>query len=142
MIGISDEPLSDIQEVSEVPAGEIGELIVRGPVVTTEYVTRHEANALHKIRDRDGFWHRMGDVGYLDDVGRFWFCGRKTHRVVTAQGTMFTVMCEAVFNEHPAIYRSALVGIGEPGQQTPVLVVETWPEQRPGSPAARATADR
>ena len=55
---------------------------------------------------------------------RFWFCGRKSHRVLTAQGTMFTVPCEAIFNEHPQVYRTALVGVGNPGVQEPILVVE------------------
>ena len=90
IIDITDEPIVDISDTREVPAGEIGELIVRGAVVTREYVTRVEANALAKIADGDAVWHRMGDVGYLDDTGRFWFCGRKAHRVVTSEGTMFT----------------------------------------------------
>ena len=84
-----------------------------------------------------GFWHRMGDVGYLDAQDRFWFCGRKSHRLQTAHGTMFTIPCEAIINGHPAVYRSALVGIGQPGCQVPVVVVETWPEQRP-----KTTADK
>ena len=104
-------------------------MIVRGPVVTTEYVTRTESNALHKIKDGEGFWHRMGDVGYLDGE-RFWFCGRKSHRVITAAGTLYTIPCEAIFNQHPRVYRSALVGAGEPGRQRPVIFVEPWPEQR------------
>ena len=53
----------------------------------------------------------MGDVGYLDERGRIWFCGRKSHRVVTQAGTLFTIPCEAIFNTHPAVFRSALVGV-------------------------------
>ena len=95
-----------------MPEGEIGELIVRGPVVTDRYVTRVEANALAKIADGDAFWHRMGDVGYLDQQDRFWYCGRLSERVLTAAGPMYTVPCEAIFNRHPEVRRSALVGIG------------------------------
>ncbi len=143
IIRISDEPIADIAETESLPAGEIGELIVQGEVVTREYVTRTEANALHKIRDSNQFWHRMGDVGYLeplnagDDVvsARFWFCGRKAHRVITAEQTLFTIPCEAIFNQHPAIYRSALVGVGPRGTQRPVIIVEPWPEQFPVSVA-------
>jgi acyl-CoA synthetase (AMP-forming)/AMP-acid ligase II len=131
VIRIRDDAIGDLSEVEALPAGEIGELIVRGEVVTTRYVTRTEANALHKIRDGEGLWHRMGDVGYLDARDRFWFCGRKSHRLQTAHGTMFTVPCEAIINRHPAVYRSALVGIGQPGGQVPVVIVETWPEQKP-----------
>jgi acyl-CoA synthetase (AMP-forming)/AMP-acid ligase II len=137
VIRISDRPLSEIRDAEELPCGEIGELIVQGPVVTTEYVTDPDANRLSKIRDGEGFWHRMGDVGYLDGQDRFWFCGRKAHRVQTVRGTMFTVPCEAIFNQHAAIYRSALVGLGRPGCQTPVIVAEPWPEQRPRGEAGR-----
>ena len=75
------------------------------------------------------FWHRMGDLGYRDEQGRIWFCGRKAHRVITADGTLYTIPCEAVFNTHPRVNRTALVGIGTAGQQRPVLCVEPnkWP---------------
>ncbi len=99
--------------------------------MTRAYVTRTEANALAKIADGDQFWHRLGDAGYLDEYDRFWFCGRKAHRVETTSGTMFTVCCEAIVNQHPAIYRSALVGIGPSGQQLPVMISEPWPGQYP-----------
>jgi acyl-CoA synthetase (AMP-forming)/AMP-acid ligase II len=134
VIRISDEPIATIADAEELPPGEVGELIVRGRVVTTEYVTRTEANALHKIKDGDSFWHRMGDVGYLDGE-RFWFCGRKSHRVITASGTLFTIPCEAIFNQHPAVYRSALVGVGPRDQQRPVIIAEPWPEKRPANRA-------
>ncbi|MCU0876247.1 MAG: fatty acid CoA ligase family protein [Pirellulaceae bacterium] len=129
VIRITDGPIATIAEAEELPPGEIGELIVQGPVVTTEYVTRTDANALHKIRDGAGFWHRMGDVGYLDGE-RFWFCGRKAHRVIMAGQTLYTIPCEAIFNQHPRVYRSALVGVGPRETQRPVLIVEPWPEHR------------
>lgn len=128
VIRICDQAIAEISEAETLSSGEIGELIVQGPVVTTEYVTRTDANALAKIEDGDGFWHRMGDCGYLDDQDRFWFCGRKTHRVETADKPMFTVPCEAIANAHPGVYRSALVGIGERGNHVPVMIVEAWPE--------------
>jgi len=77
-----------------------------------------------KIRDGAGFWHRMADMGYLDDQGRIWFCGRKAHRVWTEQWVMYTIPCEAIFNEHPDVKRSALVGVGKEGGQRPVVIVE------------------
>lgn len=137
VIRIEDGPIPAIEAAEELPRGEIGELIVQGPVVTRQYVTRCEANPLHKIRDGDTFWHRLGDVGYLDDQDRFWFCGRKSHRVQTAAGPMYTVPCEAIFNQHPRVYRSALVGVGPAGRQRPVIVVEPWPEWRPESESDR-----
>jgi acyl-coenzyme A synthetase/AMP-(fatty) acid ligase len=77
-------------------------------------------------------------VGYFDEAGRFWFCGRQAHRVTTTRGTLFTIPCEAIINTHPRVYRSALVGIGEAGSQRPVVIVETWPDQRVASDDDRA----
>jgi len=137
VIRIVDGPIQDESQIEELPCGEIGELIVRGPVVTTEYFERPEANALGKIRVAEGFWHRLGDVGSLDSSGRFWFCGRLAHRVLTADGPLYSVPCEEVFNAHPGIYRSALVGLGEPGRQVPCLILEPWPGKMPRDAAER-----
>ena len=131
VIRMVDQPIRNIEQVEQLPPHEIGELIVTGPVVTREYVTRREANALAKIADGEHVWHRMGDVGYLDDEDRFWFCGRMAHRVKTPSGPMFTIPCEAIFNKHPDIYRSALVGVGISGTQRPVLIAEPWPDKWP-----------
>lgn len=131
VIRIVDGPIATLSETEELPTGEIGELIVHGRVVTRRYVTRTEANALAKVADGPEVWHRMGDVGYFDAQGRFWFCGRMAHRVLTAQGPLYTIPCEAIVNQHPVIFRSALVGVGEPGQQRPVLIVEPWKGQMP-----------
>ncbi len=127
-----DGPIREIGDVLPVRTGEIGELIVRGGMVTSEYVTRTECNADAKIIDGNQIWHRIGDVGYLDEQDRFWFCGRKAHRVMTAEGPMCTVTCEAIYNQLPEIYRSALVGIGQAGRQDPVIICEphraNWPK--------------
>ena len=103
VIKIRDDELRDIEDTIELVPGEIGELIVRGPVVTSHYVTHEKETRLHKIKDGSGFWHRMGDVGYFDQTGRFWFCGRKSHRVQLAQKTLFTIPTEALINLHPRI---------------------------------------
>ena len=137
VIRISDEPIEEIDQAEQVRQGEIGELLVCGDVVTHEYTTRRDANSLHKVRDGDQIWHRMGDVGYLDEDDRFWFCGRKAHRVRTKEGTLFTIPCEAIVNGHESVYRSALVGVGPPGQQTPAVVAEPWPEHWPKSRGER-----
>jgi acyl-CoA synthetase (AMP-forming)/AMP-acid ligase II len=125
VIGISDEAIPAWSEDLRVPDGTIGEIAVKGPIVTQAYFNRPEATALAKIPDpAGGFWHRMGDLGHRDAQGRIWFCGRKSHRVRTREGTLFTIQVEAVFNTHPAVRRPALVGVGRPGEQIPVLCVE------------------
>ncbi|MDR0327584.1 MAG: AMP-binding protein, partial [Planctomycetaceae bacterium] len=108
VIAITDAPIARWEDIRELPPGEIGELLVTGRQVTKEYVNRPEANAAAKIKDSEGqIWHRMGDVGYVDEQDRFWFCGRKAHRVVTVERTYFSIPCEAIFNRHPKVYRSA-----------------------------------
>jgi acyl-CoA synthetase (AMP-forming)/AMP-acid ligase II len=125
VIKISDEPIAQWSEELRAPSSAIGEIVVKGPVVTREYYRRPESTALAKIIDTDGgILHRMGDLGYVDGQGRLWFCGRKSHRVVTAKGTLFTIPCEGVFNAHPKVLRTALVGVGKNGEAKPVLCVE------------------
>jgi acyl-CoA synthetase (AMP-forming)/AMP-acid ligase II len=131
VIRIVDGPIRSPTEVEELPVGQIGELIVRGPQVTREYVTRVESNSLGKIPDDAEPWHRMGDAGYLDALDRFWFCGRVAHRVLTSDGPMYPIRCEAIFNRHRAIRRSALVGVGPVGRQRPVIVLEPNRGQTP-----------
>jgi len=124
IVHISDNPIGNWSDDLLLPDGELGEIVVQGPVVTREYWNLPGPTALAKIPEGDKIWHRMGDIGYIDDQGRLWFCGRKSHRVQTDKATLFSVRCEAVFNEHPAVFRSALVGLGEPGQQEPVIIIE------------------
>ena len=113
IIAIQDEPISEWSQVQFVPSGSYGEICVKGPVVTTEYKEEPEHTKMAKIMDSDGHvWHRMGDIGYFDEEGRLWFCGRKSHRVILNNGqTLFPVPCEALFNLHEDVKRSALVGV-------------------------------
>lgn len=125
LIRITETPIPAWEESLRVREGDVGEIVAGGPVVTPEYFRRPEATALAKIRGSRGeILHRMGDLGRLDPAGRLWFVGRKSQRIQTAAGTLFTVACEGVFNAHPAVRRTALVGVGKPGAQEPVLCVE------------------
>lgn len=125
IIEISDEAIPLWHDSLRVPPGRIGEIVVQGEQVTRGYHNRPEANRLSKIADpAGGFLHRMGDLGGFDEQGRLWFCGRKSHRVQTPDGPLFTIPVEGVFNTHPAVFRSALVGVGKFGEQKPVLCVE------------------
>jgi acyl-CoA synthetase (AMP-forming)/AMP-acid ligase II len=137
VISISDEPIPEWPKADVLPCGQIGEIVVKGPVVTREYCARPEATVAAKIWEGDAVRHRMGDVGYLDERGRLWFCGRKSHRVETSSGRMFTIPCEAIFNEHPRVSRSALVGVGPAGRQRPVIVIEPRKGQMPRTPWSR-----
>ncbi|MCP3925744.1 MAG: AMP-binding protein [Desulfobacterales bacterium] len=124
LIGVTDDPIDIWNDNLEVPVGEIGEITVKGPLVTKKYYENEKADLYAKIPNGDSFWHRMGDLGWKDEKNRIWFCGRKNHRVVTEYGDLYSVCCEAVFNNHPLVNRSALVGIGEKGYMRPVICIE------------------
>ena len=112
IIRITDDPIAAWTDDLELPPGEIGEIAVSAPQASRAYFNREQSTALAKIPTADGgFFHRMGDLGFRDERGRLWFCGRKSHRVVTKAGTLFTIPCEAIFNTHSAVFRSALVGV-------------------------------
>ena len=124
IIRISDDPIASWSEDLLVPVGEVGEIVVKGELVTQRYFEREDADILSKIRDGDQVRHRMGDLAWKDDKGRIWFCGRKSQRLTTSEGTLFTIPTEAIFNNHSQVFRSALVGVGAPPNQTPVICIE------------------
>jgi acyl-CoA synthetase (AMP-forming)/AMP-acid ligase II len=126
--------IPDISAAEQLPDGEIGEIIVRSPAAARQYFRRPEATAAARIPDGSTFWHRMGDVGFLDEQQRLWFCGRLAHVVHTPHGPMYSVCCEAIFDQHPQIYRSALTGEGPAGHERPLIIVEPEPGQFPESP--------
>lgn len=124
IIKITDEVIENISEAKILSPNEIGEIIVSGPTVTNEYLDLPDKTREAKIYEADVVWHRMGDMGFIDNEGLLWFLGRKGHRVETSSGLMTPISCEAIFNRHPAVRRSALVGLGKLGHQTPAIVIE------------------
>lgn len=126
IIPIHDEPIPIWSSDLSLPQGSIGEIAVSGAVVTRGYFNRPEATLAAKIVDpRTGrLFHRMGDVGRLDEQGRIWFMGRKSHRVILGESTLFTIPCEAIYNTHPDVARSALVGARRGGLVVPVVCIE------------------
>jgi len=141
LIRIEDRPIENLHEAISVDPGEIGEICVRGPTVTDRYWRREAQTRLAKMRDEDGqIWHRMGDLGRFDEHGRLWYCGRKTERVQTESGTLYTECVEGIVNAVRGVYRSALVGLGVAPRQIPALVIEPEPGQRPATLLPRVRA--
>jgi acyl-CoA synthetase (AMP-forming)/AMP-acid ligase II len=124
--GPTTGPLVDCPELV------IGEIVVSGETVSREYLARPEATAASKIHEAGRVWHRMGDMGYLDAGGQLYFCGRRAHVVTTADQTFHSVPVENVFNRHPQVSRTALIGVAG----MPALVVE------PRSPSLDAAGRR
>jgi len=124
VVKVVDGPIKAWCDDLLVNSGEVGELVAGGANVSHSYWNRRE-NDLTKIEMTGGtVLHRMGDLGYIDERGHVWFCGRKSQRIVTSSGTLYTVPCEGVFDQHPRVRRSALIGVGQPPNQLPVLCVE------------------
>jgi acyl-CoA synthetase (AMP-forming)/AMP-acid ligase II len=130
IIEINENKIENSNDCHFLPPNKIGEIIVSGLVVTKEYLNLVEQTKEAKIQDENGlFWHRMGDVGFLDNEGKLWFCGRKSHCVFTSNEILYPIQCEAIFNLHPEVKRSALVGLGIKGQQVPAIIIERKDKQ-------------
>lgn len=130
IIAIDDNPIREWRDDLEVRTWEIGEIVVRSGHVSPCYYNNKKHDELCKIHDNGGaIWHRMGDLGWRDDEGRIWYCGRKGHRVITPTGELYTEPCEALFNNHPNVLRSALVGYGAKHGKVPVICIE--PRNKP-----------
>lgn len=131
IIPISDSPIELFDPNTALPKNEIGEIVIKGGNVTLSYFGRDESNKLAKMKNEKGeTLHRTGDLGYFDAKGRIWFCGRKAHRVITKTETLYTIPCEAIYNTHMDVYRSALVGINKNGTIEPAICIELEPESK------------
>ncbi len=138
VIRIDDGPIEEWSDDLLVPPGRIGEITVAGPTVTRGYFGRDPATRRAKIRDAGRLVHRMGDVGYFDEAGRLWYCGRQSQRVIAGEVTLFTETVEGVFNAHPELRRSALVGVGPRTDRMPVVCVELRDRHRSDWPRLEA----
>jgi acyl-CoA synthetase (AMP-forming)/AMP-acid ligase II len=122
-VPVTDTPMTSWP--GELAVETLGEIAVAGDQVSRAYAEAPAANEASKIPDGDRVWHRMGDLGRLDARGRLWFCGRKAQRLVLADGTVLGAdAVEGVFDAHPDVLRTALVGLGPRGSHVPVLCVE------------------
>jgi acyl-CoA synthetase (AMP-forming)/AMP-acid ligase II len=102
-----------------LPAGEPGEIVVRGAHVLPGYLNGH-GDEETKFRVDGTVWHRTGDAGYLDAAGRLWLLGRCAARVADDRGTLYPFAVECAASAGRAIHRAALVA--RAGQR--LLVVE------------------
>ncbi|MFW5802752.1 MAG: fatty acid CoA ligase family protein [Verrucomicrobiota bacterium] len=140
IIRIDERAIETWTDDLELERGEVGEITVAGPMVTQRYYGLPEKTRLAKIRQADGtVRHRVGDLGYVDEDGLLWVCGRKAHLVTTPNGPLYTVCCEAIINQHPDVYRSALVGVGPPERQVPVMIIEAETGKHPQTRRQRAS---
>jgi len=137
IIAVSDLPISKWEDVKKLDVNAVGEIVIKAPWATQSYFKREDLTQLAKIKDKNSFWHRMGDLGRLDEQNRLWFYGRKSQRVVTKNKTLYTIPCEAIFNQHPDVKRSALVGTGSKNKQKPIIIIEPANSKRVNSSTRR-----
>lgn len=93
---------------TELPAGSVGELSVRGATVTRGYYRKPEETA--RVLDKDG-WLRTGDVGRIDAEGYIHLLGRSTEMYKVSGELVAPREVEIVLSEHPAISQAYVVGV-------------------------------
>lgn len=113
-VGRVTHPNSEIKLVdengNEVPDGEPGEQIARGPVIVSGYYNNEEAN---NRAFRDG-WYYTGDVLIRDHDGNYYFADRKKDIVKTGGENVSSQEIESILSQHPAINQCAVFGVPDP----------------------------
>jgi long-chain acyl-CoA synthetase len=89
------------------PAGEVGELWVRGPNVMLGYWRRREASEAALV----GGWYRTGDAAYADEDGSLYLVDRLKDMIITGGENVYSIEVEAALLEHPAVVEAAVFGI-------------------------------
>jgi acyl-CoA synthetase (AMP-forming)/AMP-acid ligase II len=93
-----------------LPAGEVGEIVVRGDLVMTGYLDQPELTA-QTIVDA---WLHTGDLGVLDDRGYLYIKGRLREVIITGGFNVFPADVEAVLGRHPAVAECSVFGVDDP----------------------------
>ena len=97
----------------ELPVGDVGEIIIRGPQVMTGYykMPTETANALRVGPDGQTGWFYTGDIGYMDEDGYFHIVDRKKDMIIAGGYNIYPADVEAVLFEHPKVKEAAVVGV-------------------------------
>ncbi|GGJ72105.1 long-chain acyl-CoA synthetase [Anoxybacillus voinovskiensis] len=110
----------------EVPVGEVGELIVRGPNVMKGYYNMPEETA-HTIRDG---WLYTGDLAKMDEEGYFYIVDRKKDMIIVGGYNVYPREVEEVLYSHPDVVEAAVIGVPDPnfGEAVKCFVVSRNPD--------------
>ena len=116
---------------NEVPSGEVGEIVARGPTVMTGYHRRPEVNA----ERQGGGWHHTNDLGRREPDGSISFVGPKTRLIKSAAENIYPAEVEGCIARHPAVKEAAIIGVPDKKWTQSVKAVVVLEE------GATATAD-
>ena len=107
---------------TELPNGEVGELLTRMPGRQREYYKDDAATAATWTEDG---WLRSGDLAYLDADGFLYIAGRKKDMIIRGGNNIYATDVEAVLLEHPSVQEAAVVGVPHPvlGEDVGAFVV-------------------
>ena len=109
----------------ELPPGEDGELVLKGPQVMQGYWNRPEETALAL---RDG-WLHTGDIARMDAEGYFYIAGRKKDMIIVSGYNVYPDEVDGVLAAHPAVLESATIGVPDPKRGE---LVKSFVVPRPG----------
>lgn len=110
----------ELEDKSIAPAGEPGEIVVKGPNVTSGYLFRPEAT---KEKLKDG-WLYTGDIGYLDKDGFLYVLDRRSDLIISGGENIYPAELEAILLDHPNIAEAGVTGIEDPvWGQVPVAFI-------------------
>jgi long-chain acyl-CoA synthetase len=111
-------PITDVEmrvvdeQGAQLPVGEVGEIVIRGPNVMKGYWGRPDATA---EAIRDGGWFHSGDLARMDADGDFFIVDRMKDMIIRGGYNVYPREVEEVLYEHPAVAEAAVVGIPDPG---------------------------
>ncbi len=121
------KPMSDIkmkivdEEGRDLPPGEVGEIVAKGPRVMAGYWKDQEKT--DKTIDKDG-WVHTSDMGYVDEDGYFFLAGRATDMIIRAGENISPEEVEAVLRSHPKVDEVAVIGVpDEEWGEVPIAVI-------------------
>jgi len=127
-ISDTEARIVDLEEgTQDMPVGETGELIVRGPQVMKGYWNMPDETALTL---RDG-WCYTGDIGKMDDEGYFYIVDRKKDMIISGGFNIYPRDIDEVLFQHPKVQEACAIGVPDPkrGENIKVFIVLKEGEQ-------------
>jgi fatty-acyl-CoA synthase len=104
----------------DLPAGEAGEILVKGPNVMFEY-WGNEAATAEALRNG---WYHTGDIGHRDEAGYYYIRDRKKNVIISGGENIYPAEVERVLHQHPAVLEVAVIGLpDDKWQEAPVAVI-------------------